>query len=200
MFERSEFEKRRGGSGLDDSSFPTRTNEFTEEDKEIAKTSPIIDPFNKKINNLGPKSRDNWLKKIQQIFNENASATNTNNAGNICVLIEHEIFISAKNLIIYQANCMKKISELKKYTKEGRSYLTEYEATRLKKEAEAEQEHEKKKAEICSIEVKKEVESLTCFTSALKMLKSEDMMVIRDFFFQSNFIYILIIQIRMINR
>lgn len=166
--------------------------QVSDEDKEVAKNSPIIDPFNMKINNLGVKSRDNWLKKIQQAFDENLSSTTMSDScdqpSDLCAQIEHGIFVSAKNLIIYQANCMKKINEVKKFTKECRSFLAEY--MRLKREAEEATATETNKVEsieqLQTADMKKEVNLRpTSFTSALKMLKSEDSVIFLKIFMLS---------------
>ena len=76
---------------------------------------------------------------------------------------------------------MKKISEMKKCTKENRSFLAEYE-TKLKADEEAKKkaatvEYEKE-LENDSVEVKKEpAVKMSSFTSALKMLKNEDIVI-----------------------
>lgn len=174
------------------SSLSTTANEITQEDREIAaQNSLLIDPFDKKINNLGPKSRVNWLKKIQQSFEENAAAANSSRFRSIdelCAKLEHEIFAGAKNLIIYQANCMKKITEIKNCTKEKRSYLAEYEAARVKKdaserqaiEAAADEDEKSSKSGASSTSENKNVNLLqtTSFTSALQMIKKQDLVVL----------------------
>lgn len=162
-----------------------QVKEISEEEKKIAKTSPIIDPFNMKINNLGPKSRDNWLKKIQQSFDENLSSTGSSTRGDedvdkVCPRMEHEIFAAAKNLIIYQANCMKKINEIKKFTKDKKSFLDEL--TRMRREAEVAEtlksETNTIEAEIPAQNVKKEFDfKSTSFTSALTVFKTEELVI-----------------------
>ena len=45
----------------------------------------------------------------------------------MCIDIEYEIFDKAKNIILYQSNLIKKLSELKRFTKEKRSFIQDYE-------------------------------------------------------------------------
>jgi hypothetical protein len=124
---RSEFEKRRSHSNE-----VTKNNEISEEEKELAKTTDLLDPFSRKIQNLSLKSRENWYKKILQLMQENYQLTNyfdqdeEKDEIKLCVKIENEILTKSKNLVIYQANCMKKITEIKNLNKEKKSYVSEY--------------------------------------------------------------------------
>jgi hypothetical protein len=130
---RAELNKRKMNSSNDDfnSSFG-KSNQPTEEDIELAENTDLLDPLNKKIHNLSLKSRENWYKKILQLTEENYNLIENKyksddlSEKSICVQIENEIFQKAKNLIIYQANCMKKINEIKKFNKEKVSALDSY--------------------------------------------------------------------------
>lgn len=127
--------------GSDESS---KNNDITEEDREMAKNTPLKDPFNKKIQNLTLKSRDNWFTKIVKALEENFELFKSKavdfdyDINEMCVEFEHEIFQKAKNLVIYQSNCMKKINELKKHTKENKFYLEEYKKMKEKVDTEDE--------------------------------------------------------------
>lgn len=187
---RSEFDRRRA-SGVNDSfgmATAASTNEISEEDREIAKSSPILEPFNKKINNLGPKNRDNWLKKIQQAFDDNRTSIDTNarEQENPCAQMEYDIFTAAKNLIIYQANCMKKINEIKKFTNEKRSFVDEYVRVRREKEEKAaalaatsakSELDERETMKNDPRDIKLESSSTGSFTSALSLFKTEELVI-----------------------
>ncbi|RNA05219.1 ATP-dependent DNA helicase Q5 isoform X2 [Brachionus plicatilis] len=129
---KSEFDKRKFSQ-------PIQSNnaEITEEEKLIAKTTLVKEPFNNKIQNLSIKSRDSWLKKIHQTLEENSnqmeSTVDLNGVNELLTEVEYDIFQRSKNLIIYQANSLKKINEIKKSTKEKKSFLTEYKNSKVEK-------------------------------------------------------------------
>lgn len=75
-----------------------------------------------------------------QVFEENSKGNGDNQETDICVKFEFEILNKSKNLSIYQANCMRKINEIKKFTKENRYYIDYYNDQRIKLELEAKQE------------------------------------------------------------
>lgn len=122
---RSEFDKRKFAQ-----SSQSNSTGVTSEEKLIAKTSLVKDPFNNKIQNLTIRSRDCWLKKIQQTLEENSKTgaldLDSNQVNEVLTEIEHDIFQRSKNLIIYQANSLKMINLIKKATKEKKSFLNEF--------------------------------------------------------------------------
>ena len=73
----------------------------------------------------------------------------------LCAKIEYEILTGAKNLVIYQSNCMKKISEIKKASKEKRSFYEEYLREREKLEKELEQKRLDNEEELDDVVAKK---------------------------------------------
>jgi hypothetical protein len=129
---------------VDSNESSSKKNDISQEDRELARTTRLKDPFNKKIQNLTLKSRDNWFTKIVKALNENFDLFKNKaidfdyDQTEMCVEFEHEIFQKAKNLVIYQSNSMKKINELKKYTKENRFYLEEYKKTKDKEDTDKE--------------------------------------------------------------
>jgi hypothetical protein len=176
---RAEFNKRKVTA---ETSTSSDRNEITLEEREVADNSPILDPFNRKINNLGAKSRDNWFRKMVQSLEENLKVfpNPDEDKESLCVTMEHESFSNAKNLIIYQSNCMKKISEIKKFTKDNKSFGDEY-----KRRAIEMAENEKKEENLPKPEDEEENEcgnnkkpSLSVcsssFTSALKIYTSNE--------------------------
>ena len=80
------------------------------------------------------KSRENWFKKLVQIIAENLKLVSNLTLDDpnelpdgpekdYCINFEHEQMTASKNLIIYQANFMKKINEVKRCNKETRLFL-----------------------------------------------------------------------------
>ena len=63
-----------------------------------------------------------------QVLEENSKGNGENKEKEICTKFEHEILLKSKNLSIYQANCMRKINEIKKFTKENKYYHSAGEA------------------------------------------------------------------------
>lgn len=176
---RAEFSKRKSTNAPND---PIQTNKLTDEEKEIAKSSPIADPFNGKINNLGVKSRDNWFRKICQSFEENVKlydpGHDVDNVKTISVDFEHEIFKNSKNLIIYQSNCMKKINELRKFTKEKKSFMEEYSRRVQEQELEDNKPQPEREEECLSESADKsmsESSSATCLPETKTISEDYDM-------------------------
>ena len=107
-------------------------------DNALAETTFIKEALNKKISNLSIKTRENSFKKILEYLIENrkcccetfADDDDDKECEKLCIDIEHEIFNKAKNLILYQSNLIKKLSELKRYTKEKKSFIKDYEEKR----------------------------------------------------------------------
>ena len=126
---RAEFNKRKGDAGS-----PKLLAEPSKEDMLLAETTALTDPLTKKIPNLTLKARENWFKKIQQVLKENfdlfvhrmSSVDFEFDQTKMCVEFEYDQVKKSKNLSIYQANCIKKIKELKGYTNENKFYLEEY--------------------------------------------------------------------------
>jgi len=109
----------------------TDTAKFeSEEERILAQTTLIKDPMNKKIQNLTLKSRENSFKKLVENCMENSkqfdSFQNESEIEKMCTDIEHEIFAKSKNLIIYQSNFLKKINQIKRCTKEHKSFIEEH--------------------------------------------------------------------------
>ena len=127
---KAELNKRKLNSSNED--LNKSLGQATEEDIQLAENTDLLDPLNKKFQNLSVKSRESWYKKILQLAEENYSLvgnkykTDDLNEKSICAQIENEIFQKAKNLMIYQANCVKKINEIKKCTTEKISFLDSY--------------------------------------------------------------------------
>jgi hypothetical protein len=129
---KSELNKRNRNHSNENS--PTiSNNEISDEDKRLAASTSLKDPFNKKIHSLTIKSRDNWMQKMYQYLVENTTSTTEGatviseiDQKQLCIELEYNVLINSKNMILYQANCMKKINEFRKYTKENRSFFNEY--------------------------------------------------------------------------
>jgi hypothetical protein len=132
---RAEFDKRR--SGASEECERAKKIEISEEEKELAKTTQLIDPCNNKIQNLGLKSRTNWHTKILQTLKANGDMFGSSDSeiNRLAIEFEHETFSKAKNLITYQASCMKRISEITKATKSGKSFIAEYKMQKENEEA-----------------------------------------------------------------
>nr|QNH68106.1 ATP-dependent DNA helicase Q5 [Brachionus koreanus] len=178
---RTEFQKRKFSHQTESSN-----TEITNEEKLLAKTSLVQDPFNNKIQNLSVRSRDSWLKKIQQTIEENSNIMALNIDQNVISEllsnVEYDIFQRSKNLIIYQANSLKKINEIKKATKEKKSFVNEYlNQKNEKKESETIKEQEdnleEEKPQISKGNGKFKAPRFenfqTKFTSALNLLNEE---------------------------
>ncbi len=118
---RNELNRRKLNSSLD-----LNDQNMNEEEKQLAKLTKLSDPFNKKISNLTLKARQNWFNKMVQVLEENSKGKMENKESDLCIEFEHEILIKSKNLSIYQANCMRKISEIKKFTKENKYFIDYY--------------------------------------------------------------------------
>lgn len=122
---KSEFDKRKLAQ-----STQSNNTEITSEQRLIAKTTLVRDPFDNKIQNLSIRSRDCWLKKIQQTLEVNSKTVgydlDQNQVNEVLAEIEYDIFQRSKNLVIYQANSLKKINLIMKATREKRSYLDEF--------------------------------------------------------------------------
>jgi hypothetical protein len=118
---KSELTKRKMNQSMDIDDFKTNNEEL-----QLAEVSKLKEPLNKKLANLTLKSRENWFKKMVQVLEENSKGNAENKETDMCVEFEHDILIKSKNLSIYQANCMRKISEIKKFTKENKYYIDYY--------------------------------------------------------------------------
>ncbi len=78
--------------------------------------------------------------------------------------LEHEIFEKAKNLILYQSNLIKKLTELKKFTKDKKAFINEYKSKKIGYEDDKKFNEIEKKFEY------KNIETNFGFTSALNIL------------------------------
>ena len=124
-----EFYKRNGDPGS-----ARLLAEPSKEDLLLAKTTVLTDPLTKKIPNLTLRAREYWFKKIQDVLKENCDLFAHRKSSldfefsetKMCVEFEYDQVKKSKNLSIYQANCYKKIKELKGYTSENKFYLEEY--------------------------------------------------------------------------
>jgi hypothetical protein len=169
---KSEFDKRRSGAGCED----FKNNELSEEEKQLAKTTRLQDPLNSKIQNLGLKSRTNWHTKISQSLKSNTNSSDSLacdiEIDDLSIKLELEAFEKAKNLITYQASCMKKISEINKATKSGLSFFKLYkknlEEETIAKTLEHESEHQTEAKTTASLDTKIPEISLG-FQSALNL-------------------------------
>lgn len=124
---RSELNKRRSGATTESPKV-----KISEEEKQRAKCTKLIDPFNAKIANLTLKSRENWFTKMCQVMQENFDLFSNNPENTeekkyeLCVKFEYEILEKAKNLSIYQAKCMTKYKEIRNLSAAKKSFLDEY--------------------------------------------------------------------------
>ncbi|CAF0712489.1 unnamed protein product [Brachionus calyciflorus] len=132
---KAEFDKRKSNSFQP---LESNSQELTDEEKIIAKTTLVKDVHNNKIQNLSLKSRDNWLKKIQENLEENLKLfdpdADRDEVNELLTEMEYSVFQGAKNLIIYQANSIKKINEVKKFIKDKKSCLQEYKKSKKQQE------------------------------------------------------------------
>ena len=123
---RSELNKRRLASAD-----PVEDEQISAETTKLAATTKLIEPFNKKIPTLTLKSRESWFDKICRIMRENCKLFNKEEMYeaeivNACVKFEFEIIQKSKNIAIYQANCVRKYTEINKFTKENKHFLEDY--------------------------------------------------------------------------
>lgn len=120
----SEFMKRRGNVSSSHNQFEN------EEERLLAEQTRVREPLNKKINNLGIKSRENSAKKLAELCVENSKLCdafcNESEIEQLCYDIEFELFDTAKNLIVYQSYFLKKCQEIKRFTKENKSFIADY--------------------------------------------------------------------------
>jgi len=122
----AEFSKRK--------STVSSNKEPSEEEKLLAGKTLLTDPFTQKIQGLTLKARENWFKKIQQVLKENfdlfeyklGSIDFEHDQTKMCIEFEFDQLKKARNLSIYQANCIKKINEIKNFSKENKFYLEAY--------------------------------------------------------------------------
>jgi hypothetical protein len=122
----AEFSKRK--------SMASSNNEPSEEEKLLAEKTLLTDPFTQKIQGLTLKARENWFKKMQQVLQKNfdlfeyklSSIDFEYDQTKMCIEFEFDHLKKARNLSIYQANCIKKIREIEKFTIENKFYLEEY--------------------------------------------------------------------------
>ena len=94
----------------------------------------------------------------------------------MCIDIEYEIFDKAKNLILYQSNLIKKLSELKRFTKEKRSFIQDYETKKRNniQEMNIDSENSILKEENKEFKKNVPVSSGVGFTSALNIFKNTE--------------------------
>lgn len=182
---RSEFDKRKSNSFQ---SVESNNHDLTDEEKILAKTTLVKDIYNNKIQNLSLKSRDNWLKKIQETLKENLKSfdldADEDEVSDLLSNLEYEVFQKSKNLIVYQASSLKKINEVKKATKDKVSFLIEYKKTASEKESKTEEKislEEEEKNDLGQRNLRFKPprfdSTFANFTSALNVFKEEKKLI-----------------------
>ena len=164
---RSELNKRRLASAD-----PIENEQISAETAKLAATTKLIEPFNKKIPTLTLKSRESWFDKICRIMRENCKLFNKEQMYeaeivDACVKFEFEIIQKSKNIAIYQANCVRKYTEINKFTKENKHFLEDY-LQNKKSTGSSETTHDEPHAEEATESVNPV--KLTGFTSAKMVL------------------------------
>jgi hypothetical protein len=171
-----EFMKRRSAQ-------TSTSNNNNDEDNLLAESTLIKDSFNKKILNLSIKTRENSFKKLLEYCLENRNFCESSikdenedeKCQNLCIDIEFEIFDKAKNLILYQSNLIKKLSELKRFTKEKKSFIKDYETKKSKELQEMNIDLENNDLKEETKEFKKEmISNGGGFTSALNIFNNKN--------------------------
>jgi hypothetical protein len=130
----AEFQKRRSGGSAE---FTSAKNVMNEEERELLRTTSLIDPENSKVPTLTLKSRTCWHAKIAQALHTNANqygSANESELDDLALQFEHEAFVKAKNTMIYTAGCMKRITAIMNATKSKVSYVAEFKAQRERDE------------------------------------------------------------------
>ncbi len=128
-----------------------------------------------------------WFKKLVEYCIENSKKCdayfNEFDCKQICVDIEHDVFQHAKNLIIYQSHIMKKIKEIKDFSKDDKSYMVDYNS----KQDKSSQEKCAENYQSSTDESLKPLGFTSGFTSAASLMRNEKTEKIQQKLFEDQF-------------